>query len=199
MLSPSNKTEFLQHLETGGLYRAVALAVLESGVDPGDGSALTELVASLEVTTAGGRVELGGRDVTAELRSEQVGAMSSRVSAVPDVRAALLDLQRNWVTRDSPGAVVEGRDIGTVVFPDSPVKVFLTARPEVRAQRRVDDLGLHRDEVPRVARELAERDERDSTRAVAPLRPAADATVIDTSDLSIDEVIEAVMRAVAAR
>ena len=125
--------------------------------------------------------------------------MSSRVSAVPGVRAALLDLQRNWVTPESPGAVVEGRDIGTVVFPDSPVKVFLTARPEVRAVRRVDDLGLSHNEIPRVARELAERDERDSTRVVSPLRPAPDATVIDTSDLSIDDVIDAVMQAVTTR
>jgi len=189
----------LRHLETGGMYRAGALAALEAGLDLEDEEAVAGLIDTLTVDITEGRVLLNGRDVTQELRTEAVSAASSRVSAVPRVRAALVDLQRRWVPAGQGGAVVEGRDIGTVVFPDSPAKVFLTARPEVRAIRRVHDLGLSEAEIPRVATELAARDQRDSTRAVAPLRAAEDALVIDTSEMRIEDVITAVADYVIGR
>lgn len=184
----------LRHLETGGMYRAGALAVLEAGLDLEDEEAVAGLIDTLSVDIRAGRVLLGGRDVTEELRTEAVSAASSRVSAVPRVREALVELQRRWVPAGEGGAVVEGRDIGTVVFPESRVKVFLTARPEVRAVRRVRDLGMDESDIPRVAAELAVRDERDSTRAIAPLRAADDALLIDTSEMAIEDVIEAVSR-----
>jgi 3-phosphoshikimate 1-carboxyvinyltransferase len=182
----------LGHLETGGMYRAGALAALEAGLDLDDESAVAALIDTLTVEVSDGRVMLDGRDVTTDLRTEAVSAASSRISVVARVREALVALQRRWVTPGGPGAVVEGRDIGTVVFPHSPAKVYLTARPEVRALRRVRDLGLPDTDVPRIAAELAARDERDSTREVAPLRPAADALVLDTSDLPLEAVVETV-------
>ncbi|MDH3540871.1 MAG: (d)CMP kinase [Acidimicrobiia bacterium] len=189
----------LSHLETGGMYRAGALAALEAGVDLGDAEAVAALIDALAVDVVEGRVMLDGRDVTDALRTEAVSAAASRVSAVPRVREALVALQRRWVDPDGPGAVVEGRDIGTVVFPESPAKVYLTARPEVRAIRRVRDLGLSEDDIPRVAAELAARDQRDSMREVSPLRPAGDALVLDTSDMPIEAVIDSVARFVISR
>jgi len=189
----------LGHLETGGMYRAGALAVLEAGLDVEDEEAVAALIDSLAVDIVDSRVIMNGRDVTADLRTEAVSAASSRVSAVPRVREALVALQRRWVRHDGGGAVVEGRDIGTVVFPDSPAKVYLTARPEVRAIRRVRDLGLSEDDIPRIAAELAARDERDSTREVSPLRPAEEALVLDTSEMPIEEVIDTVAEFVIRR
>ncbi|MBT8202467.1 MAG: 3-phosphoshikimate 1-carboxyvinyltransferase [Acidimicrobiia bacterium] len=189
----------LRHLETGGTYRAAALAVVEAGIEPDDEEAVARLVDDLEVDIAAGRVLLNGRDVTDDVRTEAVSTAASRVSALPRVRRALVELQRRWVAAETSGAVVEGRDIGTVVFPDSPVKVFLTADPEVRAARRVGDLGLSPEEIPRIAADMAARDERDSTRAVSPLRPAQDAVELDTSNMSIDEVVGAISRLVLHR
>ena len=189
----------LGHLETGGMYRAGALAVLEAGLDLEDDEAVAALIDDLKVTIEDGRVLMNGRDVSDDLRTEEVSAASSRVSAVPRVREALVDLQRRWVTDEGRGAVVEGRDIGTVVFPDSPSKVYLTAHPEVRAIRRVRDLGLAESDIPRIAIELAARDERDSTRQISPLRPAPDALVLDTSDMPIEEVINTVAEFVTRR
>lgn len=182
----------LGYLETGGMYRAAGLAVLEAGLDPEDEGAVVALMEEVIVDMEDGRVILDGRDVTDDLRTEAVSAASSRVSAVPLVREALVALQRRWVAEHGRGAVVEGRDIGTVVFPDSPVKVYLTARPEIRAVRRVHDLGLEESDIPRIAAELAARDERDSTREVSPLRPADDAIVLDTSDMPIEAVVDRV-------
>ncbi|NNC92819.1 MAG: 3-phosphoshikimate 1-carboxyvinyltransferase [Acidimicrobiia bacterium] len=189
----------LGHLETGGMYRAGALAAIEAGLDLADEEAVAGLIDTLTVDIVDGRVMMEGRDVTVALRTEAVSAASSRVSAVPRVREALVALQRRWVDPDGPGAVVEGRDIGTVVFPDSPAKIFLTAQPEVRAIRRVRDLGLSDDDIPRIAAELAARDERDSTRVTSPLRPADDALVLDTSSLLIEDVIDAVAGFVVSR
>lgn len=189
----------LRHLETGGTYRAAALATLEAGLDPNDEEAVATLVDSLVVDVVRGRVMLAGRDVTDLVRSERVSSTASVVSANPRVREALVDLQRRWLRNGMGGAVVEGRDIGTVVFPDSPAKLFLTARPEVRARRRVRDLGLRDADVPQIAAELAARDKRDSTRKASPLRPADDATIVDTSDLSIDEVVDEITRLVVER
>jgi cytidylate kinase len=189
----------LGHLETGGMYRAGALAVLEAGLDIEDEAAVAGLIDSLTVDVVDGRVIVNGRDVTDDLRTEAVSAASSRVSAVPRVREALVALQRRWVRPDGAGAVVEGRDIGTVVFPDSPAKIYLTARPDIRAIRRVRDLGLAEADIPRIAADLAARDERDSTRTVSPLRPADDAFVLDTSEMPIEDVIDAVATYVIRR
>jgi len=189
----------LGHLETGGMYRAGALAVLEAGLDIEDEGAVAALIDSLTVDVVDGRVIVNGRDVTDDLRTEAVSAASSRVSAVPRVREALVALQRRWVRPDGAGAVVEGRDIGTVVFPDSPAKIYLTARPDIRAIRRVRDLGLAEADIPRIAADLAARDERDSTRTVSPLRPADDAFVLDTSEMPIEDVIDAVATYVIRR
>jgi 3-phosphoshikimate 1-carboxyvinyltransferase len=189
----------LSHLETGGMYRAGALAALQAGLELEDEEAVAGLIDTLAVDIVDGRVMMNGGDVTDALRTEAVSAASSRVSAVPRVREALVALQRRWVDPNGPGAVVEGRDIGTVVFPDSPAKVYLTAQPEVRAIRRVRDLGLSEDDIPRIAAELAARDERDSNREVSPLRPADDALVLDTSDMPIEEVVDTVSAFVVNR
>jgi cytidylate kinase len=139
---------------------------------------------------------VSGRDLSAEIRSAQAGQLASRVSAVPAVREKLVAMQR--ALGEAGDAVLEGRDIGTVVFPDAALKVFLTASPDERALRRCDDLATRgiRVEVADVAREIAERDERDRSRAHSPLRPADDAVILDTTGLSIDEVV-ARLRALA--
>ena len=187
------------HLDTGKLYRAVGLAVLRCGGAPADPAAAERAARALDA----GAIAAGALD-EAELASERVAEAASKVSAVPGVRAALLDFQRGFAA--SPpggrgGAVLDGRDAGTVVCPDAPAKLFLDARPEVRAARRHKEL-LGRGEVSIYARVLADiraRDERDRNREVAPLRPAADACVIDTSDLDPDDVLARALAHIAGR
>ena len=181
----------LAHLDTGSFYRAATLAVLRAGIDPEDESAALDVVASVSIDFADGEVWLDNADVTEATRSDEVTAAVSAVSAIPEMRADLVNRQRDWVERHGGSAVVEGRDIGTVVFPDATVKVFLTARPEVRARRRAKDKGDR--EINQIAAELQRRDEYDSRRKVSPLRAAADAVVVDTSDLNIDQVVERVL------
>jgi CMP/dCMP kinase len=166
-------------LESGALYRLVALA----GPERPEGTA-----ERMQVEFRDGRIYLSGQDVTDELRSEPVGLRASEIAQRPGVRTALLQRQRAF--RRPPGLVAEGRDMGTVVFPDAGLKVFLTASVSVRAQRRykqlIDkgiDANLHA-----LSRDLAQRDERDAARAVAPLAPAPDALLLDSSELSVDEV-----------
>ncbi|MEB2313721.1 MAG: (d)CMP kinase [Sorangiineae bacterium] len=183
---------------TGSLYRAVALAAERRGVawddEAGVGALARELAArdALGFAAAPGgaeRVLLDGEDVSRALRAEGIGQGASRVSAMPAVRAALLDLQR--AAGVEGGVVLEGRDIGTVVLPDAEAKFFLTASLEVRARRRYDEL-LRRGEpaeLERVRAEVRERDRRDSEREVAPLRQADDAVLIDSSELTVDEVV----------
>lgn len=183
------------------MYRAVALLALEEGIAlPPDEQAkgrLVLLARHLDVrfggTPTSPKVFLGGRDVTSALRREEVSRAASLVSAVPEVREELVKLQR---ALGRHGAVVEGRDIGTVVFPQAKVKFFLTARPEVRAQRRRDELEKQgvKAELAEIIGEIRERDLRDSTRQVAPLRPAPDALVVDTSDLTLAEVVEELVK-----
>lgn len=181
----------LAHLDTGSFYRAATLAVLRAGIDPEDESAVLDVVASVSIDFADGEVWLDNADVTEATRSDEVTAAVSAVSAIPEMRADLVNRQRDWVERHGGSAVVEGRDIGTVVFPDATVKVFLTARPEVRAARRAKDKGDR--EINQIAAELQRRDEYDSRRKVSPLRAADDAIVVDTSDLNIDRVVEWVL------
>lgn len=181
-------------LDSGALYRLVALAALRRGLDLGAGHALAELARELDARFDGDEVTLAGERVTDAIRAEQVSGAASRVAAHPEVRLALLERQRAF--RRPPGLVADGRDMGSRVFPDAGLKVFLTASPEERARRRYKQLidkGMSAN-MPDLVREIAERDRRDRERAVAPLREAEGAQVIDTTSLSIEDVVDAVLR-----
>ena len=182
------------YLDSGALYRLVALRALEAGVEADDARALAELARRLRPLFAGDRVRLGGRDVTDEIRREDVGAMASRIAVHPPLRAALLDLQKSF--RRPPGLVADGRDMGTVVFPDAGLKVFLTASVEARAERRYKQLSEKGfpSNITILLQDLRARDERDGSRLAAPLRPAEDARQLDSSDLSIEQVVSQILR-----
>jgi cytidylate kinase len=189
----------LPHVESGALYRAVTLAALDADV-PFVGQRLVALARSLpirlDLTSSGFRPEIAGVDVSQEIRSGRVTADVSEVSAIPEVRTWVNEEVRAAVERHPRGAVLEGRDIGTVVFPDAALKIFLTASPEARARRRLLQDGRPADEVA-VRGEieaLGRRDVADSTRAVAPLRAADDAVLLDTSELSFEEQVEHIVR-----
>lgn len=191
-------------LDSGALYRLVAHAGSDQGLDSGDVDGHARLAEGMQVVfgvAADGseRVMLGGRDVTQAIRTETAGQGASRVAAWPAVRAALLARQRAFAR--PPGLVADGRDMGTVVFPGARLKVYLTASPEERALRRYKQLNDKGSGVSlsALSREIAERDARDSTRAVAPLVPAPDAQVIDSTGLSIEEVISRVLELGACR
>ncbi len=198
-------------VDTGAIYRTVALAARRRGVPYEDDAALGPLLAGLIIRfappppgdpAAGQRVLLGEEDVSAAIRTPEMSLGASAVSARPVVRAALLDLQRRLaIAAGNRGAVLEGRDIGTVVFPDADAKFFLTASPEVRARRRHAELAARGDGTPfeQVLADQLKRDRDDSSREVAPLRPAPDAVVFDSSSLSLDEVVEALAAEVRAR
>lgn len=178
------------HLDTGLLYRAVGAKLLASGSDPHD-PAVAEAAA----------LALDAGDLAAEgLRQEAIGRAASVVAAIPAVRAALLAFQRRFA-RQAPGAVLDGRDIGTVICPDAPVKLFITARPEIRAQRRFNELQARGESAtyPAVLRDLQERDARDQARGTAPAKPAEDAIVLDTSDLTADQVFARALEIVRSR
>jgi CMP/dCMP kinase len=174
----------LDYLDTGSMYRSVALAALNLGVDPNTAPAEKVAAVAREARIeAGERVLLDGVDVTDQLRTPEVGRSVSAVASEPEVRTVLVEHQRAWA-RAHGGGVVDGRDIGTVVFPDADLKVFLTASDEERARRR------HGDES---AADLARRDRLDSTRAASPLVAADDALVIDTTGRSIDDIVEEIV------
>ena len=186
-------------LDSGALYRVLALAARRRGVALDDEPALAALADSLDVAfeerpgEEGVRVLLGGEDVTGELRTEACGEAASRVAALPAVREALLGRQRAF--RVPPGLVADGRDMGTVVFPDAPLKIYLTASADERARRRWRQLRAQGVEADLAAlyREIAARDARDASRKASPLRPAADAVQIDTTGLGIEEVVARVL------
>jgi len=191
-------------LDSGALYRLVALAGLAAGAASEDQQRHAELAARMDVSFGsdpggGERVWLDGRDVTGEIRSEAAGQGASRVAAWPGVRAALLERQRAFAR--PPGLVADGRDMGTVVFPGANLKIFLTATPEERALRRHKQLKDKGSDVslPALSREIAERDSRDQTRQIAPLRPAPDACVIDSTGLEVGAVVGRVLELMAAR
>jgi len=186
----------LPYLDTGATYRATGLAVLRAGADPSDAAQALRALEAASISYEDGTIRLDGEDVSVEARSSEATAASSLVAAIPDVRAAVVALQRDWVAVHGGRAVLEGRDIGTVVFPDAPVKAFLTARPEIRAARRAGDDDAAGRDVNEVAADLEARDHADSTREVSPLQSADDAVIIDTSDMGIDAVIAAVLRLV---
>ncbi len=180
-------------LDSGVLYRATALAAIDARIDATDEPALAALAEGLDINFKGGVVRLGGDEVTSRLRQEDVGLLASRISALPQVRQALLRLQLAF--RRLPGLVADGRDMGTVVFPDARLKVYLTASAEARAQRRFSQLatmGLSTT-LEGLLADLQERDARDQNRAVAPLKPAADAVLLDNSTLSIGSSTETLL------
>jgi cytidylate kinase len=185
----------LEHLDTGAMYRALTWALLQAGLDPTDQAGAAELAARIDIevedTPQGQLVTVGGADVSSQIRSPTVTGAVSVVSAHPPVRQELVRRQRQWVQRRN-GGVVEGRDIGTVVFPEARLKVYLTASPEERARRRAVEASGGRS-VVKVAEDLSRRDRMDSTRRVSPLTVAPDAVVIDTTDMALEAVVEDLM------
>jgi cytidylate kinase len=183
------------YLDSGALYRLVALAAGQAGVDLDDEQGVSELAAGLPVRfdTGGERVWLGDREVSTEIRTETCGDRASRVAALPAVRDALRALQRSFAR--PPGLVADGRDMGTVIFPEAAVKLFLTASAEERARRRYKQLKDKGFDVNLAAlfEEVAARDRRDAERAVAPLRPAEDARLIDSTAMAIEETVAEVL------
>lgn len=191
------RTLNLLYIDTGSMYRAVALAVIEANIDASDKEAVTALANQIEIDLEGDsdslKVLLNGRDVTDQIRTESVTAMSSIVSTIPGVRRAMVERQRAMGKR---GAVLNGRDIGTVVFPDADFKFFLTANPDERAERRYKEDQMTSSSSATFAETLAdmiERDRRDSTRADSPLKVANDAVIVDSTGKSIDEVFSEMM------
>lgn len=186
----------LLYIDTGSMYRAIALATLEAELDPANKDAVTDLAQRADIDLVGDpdslRVWLAGRDVTERIRDDDITALSSIVSTIPGVRRAMVTRQREMGKR---GAVLNGRDIGTVVFPDADIKFFLDAAPEERAQRRFNEDKLVNPDatLAQTFAEINERDRRDSTRADSPLKIADDAIVIDSTGLSIEAVLDRMM------
>jgi 3-phosphoshikimate 1-carboxyvinyltransferase len=182
-------------LDSGALYRATALAVQRAGADPADAAAVAALAADLDLRFEADRAILDGQDVTESLRLEATGNLASKVSVHPQVRQALHGLQLAF--RHLPGLVADGRDMGTIVFPGAPLKIFLTASVQERAARRHNQLisrGISAN-IDSLLAELQMRDARDQNRAVAPLKPAEDAVLLDNSGMSIDECVDFVLDA----
>ena len=190
-------------LDSGALYRMVGFAALDQGIAWDDEASVTQIARDLDVsfvtTDLGVRVIYRGRDVTEPVRSVRGGEGASAVAAIPSVREALLARQREFLA--APGLVADGRDMGTVVFPDAPVKIFLEASAMARAQRRQSQLQLQGEDVslPRLLEAIEARDTRDRTRSVSPLVPAEDAVIVDSTDLTADAVFERVLSHVVAK
>ena len=176
----------LEYLDTGAMYRGATFAALRRGLDPADTEAVARVAAGIELEVSGAGVIVDGVDATIEIRGREVTSAVSAVAANSGVRAEMVRRQRSWVAARG-GGVVEGRDIGSVVFPDAVLKLYVTATPRVRAERRVADIGGSVDEIET---SIIERDRKDSNRADSPLVEASGAIVVDTSDMTIDEVVE---------
>lgn len=179
----------LEYLDTGAMYRAVTFAALRRGLDPHDGDEIGALSEQIDMAIEGTTVTVDGVDATIEIRGREVTSAVSAVAANSRVRAELVRRQRAWVVQHG-GGVVEGRDIGSVVFPNATLKLFVTASARVRAERRVAEIG---GDVAEVESSIIERDRKDSTRADSPLVEASDSVVVDTSGLSIDQVVDHVL------
>ncbi|OHR19819.1 (d)CMP kinase [Corynebacterium sp. HMSC034A01] len=190
-----------EYVDTGAMYRVATLAVLRAGVDPADTAKVIEATADLPLEVSDDpdstEVLFAGEDVKGEIRGAEVTKHVSAVSAIPEVRVNLVELQRK-LAREAGRAIVEGRDIGTVVLPDAPAKVFMTASAEVRAKRRYDqDVAAGREaDFDVVLADVQRRDEADSSRATSPLKPADDAVLVDTSQMTPDEVLAALTEVV---
>lgn len=186
------------YVDTGAMYRGLAIHFLENGIEAEEKEKIAEACKDADVTIryedGQQQVYLNGKNITAKLREEAVGNMASKSSAIPEVRAKLLELQRELARKED--VIMDGRDIGTCVLSDADVKVFLTASVETRAKRRYDELvekGVACD-LEEIARDIAERDERDSTREIAPLKQAEDAVLVDSSYMTIEEVVAAIVK-----
>ena len=186
------------YVDTGAMYRGLAIHFLENGIEAEEKEKIAEACKDADVTIryedGQQQVYLNGKNITAKLREEAVGNMASKSSVIPEVRAKLLELQRELARKED--VIMDGRDIGTCVLPDADVKVFLTASVETRAKRRYDELvekGVACD-LEEIARDIAERDERDSTREIAPLKQAEDAVLVDSSHMTIEEVVAAIVK-----
>lgn len=183
----------LSYLDTGATYRAATLVVLRAGINPSSESSILAVLSNHSIDYGENGILLNGESVASDVRSHEVTANVSAVSAHPMVRAEIVAMQRRWVEDKGGGAVVEGRDIGTVVFPDAAIKIYLTASPIVRATRRSRDAEALGKSLEEIVGEIEVRDHADSTRKASPLRPAKDATVIDTSEMDIDAVVQIII------
>lgn len=179
----------LEYLDTGAMYRAMTFAALRRGVVEGDLDEVAAMAPDVDIQVLDDRVTVDGVDATAVIRGREVTEAVSQVAANPTVRAVLVERQREWVG-ERGGGVVEGRDIGSVVFPDADLKLYITASPRVRAERRVMEIGGH---VSEVEASIIERDRKDSSREHSPLTETDDAIVIDTSGLTVDEVLDRIL------
>ena len=188
-------------LDSGAIYRVLAIASLHHQIDYNDESGLVPLASNLDVnfvtTKLGSKIVLEGEDVTYSIRNEEVGSVASKIASLPRIREALLRRQRAF--KQEPGLVADGRDMGTIVFPNAQAKIFLTASAEIRAERRYEQLkeNGHDVNIARLLADIQARDKRDATRAVAPLVPADDAYVLDSTEFSIEQVLEKVEQFVA--
>lgn len=186
-------------LDTGAMYRAITWAVLEAGIDPDDSNGVADIAdrANVVITTRPDQasITVDSVDVTTAIRSPEVTEAVSAVSAVKQVRERLVDIQRSTVASSQHGVVIEGRDIGTVVLPHAPLKIYLTADPRVRALRRSTELGaaLTESDIEAMEKALTERDSKDSSRELSPLKAAPDALVIDTTDMTQQEVVSLII------
>ena len=186
-------------LDSGALYRIIAVAGLADGIALDDAQALVEMSEGLDIVFVDGQVHVNGADFTDAIRTEEAGNSASQVAALPPVRDAIFALQQGF--RRPPGLVADGRDMGTVVFTDAPVKIFLDASAEARAERRYNQLknnGLGVN-LRALLEQIQERDARDRERAVAPLKPAEDALIIDSTEMTIDEVVATVMAQISSK
>lgn len=186
-------------LDSGALYRIIAVAGLVDGIALDDAQALVEMSEGLDIVFVDGQVQVNGADFTDAIRTEEAGNSASQVAALPPVRDAIFALQQGF--RRPPGLVADGRDMGTVVFTDAPVKIFLDASAEARAERRYNQLknnGLGVN-LRALLKQIQERDARDRERAVAPLKPAEDALMIDSTQMTIDEVVATVMAQISSK
>lgn len=188
-----------RYLDTGALYRAIGLLAVEANVSPEDVVGLAGICETAKISLTHNRVHIGTRDISTEIRQPEISEVASKVSAHPAVRAALLGLQRRLGA--SGAAVIEGRDIGTVVFPDADIKIFLDASIEERGRRRyiqLKDTNARKISLKQIIRDIAQRDKRDSERDAAPLRPAADAVYMDSTKLTREQVVDRMMELVHA-
>lgn len=193
------------YVDTGALYRAVALAVSERNIDTEDKAALQSFLSQIDIAivffNSEQRVLLDDRDISEDIRTEEISKLASDISKIPEVRTFLLDLQRDFAKRDN--VIMDGRDIGTVVLPAASVKIFLTASPEIRAERRfrqlVETNKADGETYGSVLEKIRFRDYNDSHRAIAPLRPAEDAVLVDTTELSLSESVEKVIETIKER
>ncbi len=191
------------YIDTGAMYRAVALKIKRLGIDPDNKEAVVNVLKETDIrlkTNEEIKVFLDGEDVSSEIRTEEIGKIASKIARYPEVRKILVDMQRK-IGEEAKNAVIEGRDTGTVIFPDADIKIFMTAKPEVRAERRFKELkekGLNVS-YEEILKEIVERDKLDTTRKDSPLKPAKDAIIIDTSDKTLKDVFKEILSIVRSR